>query len=74
VILPQDVARLAGVITVGVMMKLVRMGLGWFDRRVAAPVMRERINSASDGFFEREEKSWGKSEIDSILHGRYGEV
>jgi hypothetical protein len=66
--------RLASVVTVGTMMTLFRMALGWFDRRAVDPVMRERINSGSDKFFEQEEKSWGNSEIDSILHGRYGEV
>jgi len=40
------------------------MILGWFDRRLADPVMRERINDGSDRFFAHEEKHWGELEID----------
>jgi hypothetical protein len=66
--------RLASVITVGTLLSFVRMALGWFDRNAGDPVMRERINSGSDKFFQQEEQNWGKSEIDSIIHGHYGEV
>jgi hypothetical protein len=66
--------RLASVITLGTLVSFIRMILGWFDRHAVDPVMRKRINSGSDGFFQEEGKNWGKSEIDSILHGRYGEV
>jgi hypothetical protein len=65
---------LASVITLGTLMSFVRMILGWFDRHAVDPIMRERINSGSDRFFQQEGENWGKSEIDSILHGRYGEV
>jgi hypothetical protein len=68
------VARLLGVITVGMAFSLIRMILGWLDRRLAAPVMHERINSASDQFFIEEEKHWGESEIDSLVQGKYGDI
>jgi hypothetical protein len=68
------VARLMSVITVGMVFAFFRMALGWIDRRLAAPVMRERINSASDGFFVDEEKHWGESEIDSIVHYKFDDV
>ena len=73
-ILSEAVSRLASVITVGVTMQLFRMGLGWLDRHATAPIMRERINTGSDRFFDQEEKNWGRSEIDSILQGHFGEV
>jgi hypothetical protein len=69
-----SVARLMSVITLGMAFSLIRMILGWLDRRLAAPVMHERINSASDRFFIEEEKHWGESEIDSLVRGRYGDV
>ena len=53
-------ARLMSVITVGMALTIFRMILGWLDRRLAAPVMREMINSASDQFFIEEEKHWGE--------------
>ena len=72
--LSQGLLRLASVITVGTLATIIRMVLGWFDRHACDPVMRERFNSGSDRFFEREERNWGKSEIDSILRGKFGEV
>jgi hypothetical protein len=68
------VSRLMGVITVGMALSVIRMILGWLDRRLAAPVMHERINTASDKFFVEEEKHWGESEIDSLVRGKYGDV
>lgn len=41
--------------------------LGWFDRQVGAPVMRERINKGSDKFFAQEDRNWGASELDSVV-------
>jgi hypothetical protein len=66
--------RLASVITLGTLVSFIRMILGWFDRHAVDAVMRERINSASDRFFQEEGRNWGKSEIDGILHERYGEL
>ncbi len=68
------VARLMSVITVGMALTIFRMILGRLDRRLAAPVMHEKINSASEQFFIEEEKHWGESEIDSLVRGRYGDI
>lgn len=50
------------------------MFLGWLDQRVAAPIMKERINDGSERYFEYAEKHWGESEIQNILDARYDEV
>ena len=42
----------------------VSMSFGWLDRRVAAPIMKERINDGSDKDFDYADKHWGESEID----------
>ena len=65
-----------GLITaiIGLVFSLFRKLHGWLDRRLAAPVMHEKINSASDQFFEEEEKHWGESEIDSLVRGKFGDV
>jgi hypothetical protein len=68
------IARLMGVITVGMVFSYVRMLIGWLDRRSGGPIMKERINSGSDRFFADEEKEWGRTEIDSIARGKFGEV
>ena len=60
------IARLLGVITVRMLFSFFKMILGWLDRRLAAPVMHERINTASEKFFVEEEKHWGESEIDNL--------
>lgn len=73
-LLSPNVTRILSVITVGMVFNFVRMLIGWLDRRLAPPIMRERINSASDRFFEEEEKDWGRTEIDSIARGRFGDV
>lgn len=69
-----SILRLMSVITVGMVFGFFRMLLGWLDRHTGAPVMRERINSASDSFFVEEEKYWGKSEIDSIVRFNFDDV
>ena len=63
--LSPGIARLMSVISVGMVFSFFRMILGWIDRRAAAPVMRERINDASETFFREEEKHWGELEVDS---------
>lgn len=68
------VARLMSVISLGVVFGGFRMILGWIDRRAGDPIMRERINKGSDKFFVDEEKNWGRSEIDSIIRGDFGDV
>ena len=60
------VANLLSVISVGMAVKFLRMVMGWIDHRVAAPVMKERINSASDQFFIEDGRNWGELEIDSL--------
>jgi len=65
VILSPGIARLMGVISVGMVFTFIRMILGWIDRRAGAPIMRERINDASETFFGEEEKHWGDLEIES---------
>lgn len=52
--------RLMSVISVGMVFGFFRMIPGWIDRRAAAPVMRERVNDASETFFGEEEKHWGE--------------
>ena len=64
-ILSPGIARLMSVISIGMVFSFFRMVLGWIDRRAAAPIMRERINDASEAFFGEEEKHWGELEIDS---------
>lgn len=64
-ILSPGIARLMGVITVGMVFGFFRMILGWIDRRSGAPIMRERVNDASEQFFGEEEKHWGDLEIES---------
>lgn len=68
------VARVMSIITVGMAFAFLRMIIGWLDRRLAAPVMHERINSASDQFFIEEEKHWGESEIDNLVRGKFGDI
>lgn len=65
------VARFLSVISVGMVFAFARMLLGWLDRHLAAPVMRERINSASDEVLSDEEKHWGESEIDDITRFKF---
>jgi hypothetical protein len=65
------VARLLSVISVGMVFAFFRILLGWLDRRTGDSIMRERINKGSDRYFVDEEKHWGESEIDSIVHGRF---
>jgi hypothetical protein len=60
---PDFVLRLLGVVSVGVLLKLIEMVLGWVDRRTGAPVMNTRINDGSDTFFVQDEKLWGDSEL-----------
>ena len=64
-ILSPGIARLMGVISVGMVFGFFRMILGWIDRRAGAPIMRERINDASETFFGEEEKHWGELEIEN---------
>jgi hypothetical protein len=45
------VATVVGIRLVG---SAVGMIFGWADRRLDAPIMRERINSGSDDFFAKE--------------------
>jgi hypothetical protein len=73
-VLAPTIARVMGVITLGMLFQFFAMILGWLDRRSGAPIMRERINKGSDNFFKEEEKNWGRSEIDSIVRGRFGDV
>jgi hypothetical protein len=68
------IMRLMSVVTVGVVFSYMRMLIGWLDRRTGAPIMRERINAGSDRFFASEQENWGKTEIDSIMRGDYGDV
>lgn len=72
--LSDSVVRLLGVVSLGMVFALFRMALGWLDRRLAAPIMSERINEASDKFLIDAEKDWGESEIDSIVQHRFGKV
>jgi hypothetical protein len=67
-------ARFIGVVALPVAWRFVSVFLGWLDQRVAAPVMKERINDGSDKYFEYARKHWGESEIQSILDARYDEV
>jgi len=64
VILSPGVARLMSVISIGMVFAFFRMILGWIDRRAGAPIMRERVNNASETFFSEEEKHWGDLEIE----------
>ena len=64
-ILSPGIARLMGVITVGMVFTFFKMILGWIDRRSGAPIMRERVNDASETFFGEEEKHWGELESES---------
>jgi hypothetical protein len=63
-ILSPGIARLMSVISVGMVFTFFRMILGWIDRRSGAPIMRERVNNASETFFSEEEKHWGDLEIE----------
>lgn len=62
------------VISVSMVFAFVRMGMGWLERALEPPIMKRRINSASDKFFEEEEKNWGRTEIDSRFRGDFGDV
>jgi hypothetical protein len=62
--LAPGVARVLSVISVRMAFSFVRMIIGWFDRVLEEPVMRERINKGSDQFFAAEENRWGELEID----------
>ena len=64
-ILSPGIARLMSVISVGMVFAFFRMILGWIDRRSGAPIMRERVNDASEKFFGEEEKHWGDLEIEN---------
>jgi hypothetical protein len=60
------VARLLSVISVGMLVSFVKVLLGWIDHRIAAPVMKERFNSASDAFFIEDGRNWGEIEPDNM--------
>jgi hypothetical protein len=45
--------------------------LGWLDRQVGAPVMRERINKGSDKFFEGENRNLGAATLDNIVRLKF---
>ena len=68
------VIRLLAVIPVGMVFAYFRMILGWCEKRFAPAYMKERVNSGSDKFFEQEDKLWGRTEIDSLLRGKYDDL
>lgn len=45
--------------------------LGWLDRQVGAPVMKERINKGSDKYFDDESRNWGAVTLDSIVRLKF---
>ena len=68
------ILRLLGVIPVGMVFAYFRVGLGWFEKRFAPAYMKERVNSGSDKFFEQEDEFRGRTEIDSLLRGKYDDI
>jgi hypothetical protein len=45
--------------------------IGWLDRQVGAPVMKERINKGSDKYFDEEGRNWGAVTLDSIVRLKF---
>jgi hypothetical protein len=62
---------LLSLISVGMVLRVVQMILGWVDRRTGPRIMQERINSGSDAFFSHEMKHPGGLEIEAIDPPRY---
>lgn len=54
-------AALAAAGVSAVLWRIVHIILGWAERRYFyAPIMSERVNSASDKFFIEDSRQWGK--------------
>jgi hypothetical protein len=62
------VTLIAGGTVAGVVLWSV---LGWLDRQVGAPVMKERVNKGSDRFFDEENKNWGAAKLDNIVRLKF---
>lgn len=45
--------------------------IGWLDRQVGEPVMKERINKGSDKYFDGESRNWGAVTLDSIVRLKF---
>jgi hypothetical protein len=41
--------------------------IGWLERQVGAPIMRERINKGSDKFFAEQGRNSGAALLDSVV-------
>ena len=57
------VATVVGIRLVGAAVEMI---IGWTDRRLDAPIMRERINSGSDDYFAKERLPAEKDELELI--------
>lgn len=47
--------------------------IGWLERQVGAPIMRERINKGSDKFFADEDRNGGAALLDSVVRLDFGD-
>ena len=47
--------------------------IGWLERQVGAPIMRERINKGSDKFFAEEDRNGGAALLDSVVRLDFGD-
>lgn len=47
--------------------------IGWLERQVGAPIMRERINKGSDKFFAQEDRNAGAALLDRIVRLDFGD-
>jgi hypothetical protein len=47
--------------------------IGWLERQVGAPIMRERINKGSDKFFADEDRNGGAALLDKVVRLDFGD-
>lgn len=52
----------------------IRMLITWLDRHTGDPIMKQRINAGSDRYFAEEPKYWGRTEIESLMRGDFGDL
>jgi hypothetical protein len=66
--------RILSVISVGMVFTYIRMLITWLDRHTGDPIMRQRINAGSEKFFAEEPKYEGRTEIESLVNGQFGDI
>ena len=64
------ISAVAGAAAIGWVFWII---IGWLERQVGAPIMRERINKGSDKFFAEEDRNGGAALLDSVVRLDFGD-